>query len=105
MVVGARRKSTEEGNRRLSHAINGRVMIQYERSGVPSRISRWPTAVSLPLIVSFSANYATANSAILSNLTGLSAKLQLLDDFLVVDSDVDVSLTLLNCKRECTNGL
>lgn len=68
--------------------INGRVMIQYERSGVPSRISRWPTAISLPLtVLSFSANYAASgNFAILSNLTGLSAKLQLLDDSLVVDS-------------------
>jgi len=53
----------EEGSNRLSRAtsvINGRVMIQYVRSGVPSRILRWPTAISSPPIVllSFSTNCA-----------------------------------------------
>lgn len=88
---------------RATSAINGRVMIQYERSGVPSRISRWPTAISLPSIVLLfpSANCDGRNSAILSNLTGLPAKLLLPDDFPIVG----VSLTLQLQIREYANGL
>lgn len=61
-IVGAAKKinGAKEENRCslvpcATSVINDRVMIQYERSDVPSRISRWPTAIPLLLLLYFEA--------------------------------------------------